>query len=356
MIRSFRLRDSLLVARLQRGGTPLDIEEQLTHPRSPLRSVLLNAILYPRSGPSTFILDQQDDNGRQLGLAQMRNRPGRPEQDVVFMSPTLDAGNGTHAIWQRLLTHLSIQTAERGSLRLYARLPLQGDELQLFKAVGFLEYGQEEIYRLNQPVDPVELQPALELRPQQSGDGWGLQKLYATVAPRAVQNAEGLAQVQWDLTPWHWGEQGRRDGYVWEANGELLAALHIRTGKCGYLIRTLLHPDALDQAEELVKAALSLTSSKPNLPVFFAFRQYEAGWQNVLPGLGFEVLTCQALVVKHMAVRVRQKSPALMAALEKSPTEGAAPSVISQSETEAVTGNRHPNQGQHYRQKTLTLL
>ena len=351
MIRSFRLRDSLLVARLQRGGTPLDIEEQLTHPRSPLRSVLLSAILYPRSGPSTFILDQQDDNGRQLGLAQMRHRPGRPEQDVVFMSPALDAGNGTHAIWQRLLTHLSIQTAERGSLRLYARLPLQGDELQLFKAMGFLEYGQEEIYRLNQPLDPAALQPALELRPQQPSDGWGLQKLYATVAPRVVQNAEGLAQAQWDLTPWHWGEQGRRDGYMWESNGELLAALHIRTGKCGYLIRTLLHPDALDQAEELIKAALSLISTQPHLPVFFTFRQYEAGWQNVLPGLGFEALTCQGLVVKHMAVRVRQKSPALMAALEKSPTEGAAPSAISHSETEPVAGSRR-----HYRQKTYTLL
>lgn len=271
------------------------------------------------------------------------------------MSPTLDAGNGAHAIWQRLLTHLSIQTAERGSLRLYARLPLQGDELQLFKAIGFLEYGQEEIYRLSQPFDPVALQPALGLRLQQSGDGWGLQKLYATVAPRAVQNAEGLAQAQWDLTPWHWGEQGRRDGYVWEANGELLAALHIRTGKCGFLIRTLLHLDALDQAEELVKAALSLTGIKPNLPVFFAFRQYEAGWQNVLPGLGFEPHTCQGLVVKHMAVRVRQKSPALMAALEKSPTEGAAPSAISQTETEAVAGNRRHNQSHHYHHKTYTL-
>ena len=356
MIRSFRLRDSLLVARLQRGGTPLDIEEQLTHPRSPLRSVLIKTMLKPRTGPSTFILDQQDENGRQLGLAQMRNRPGRPEQDVVFMSPTLDAGNGSHATWQRLLAHLCVQTAERGSLRIYARLPLQSDELQLFKAVGFLEYGQEEIYQLGQPVNPQARQSALELRPQQPSDGWGLQKLYATLAPRAVQNAEGLAQAQWDLTPWHWGEQGRRTGYVWEANGEILAALHIRTGKCGYLIRTLLHPEALEQAEELAKAALSLTGVKPNLPVFFAFRQYEAGWQNVLPGLGFAPLTSQALVVKHMAVRVRQKSPVLMPALEKSPPEGAATSVISQADTAPVEGVHHHNQAQHYRHKTCILL
>ena len=350
MIRSFRLRDSLLVARLQRGGTLLDIEEQLTHPRSPLRSVLLDSILNPRIGPSTFILDQQDEHGKLLGLAQMRSRPGRPERDVVFMAPTLDAGNGSHAIWQRLLTHLCVQTAERGSLRLYARLPMESDELQLFKNVGFLAYGEENIYQLNQNGDRKSAPVSLQLRPQQPSDGWGLQKLYATVAPRVVQNAEGLAQGQWDLTPRRWAEQGRRDGFVWEVDGEILAALHIRTGKCGYLIRTLLHPDALEQAEALGRAALSLTTLKRNLPVYFAFRQYEAGWQNVLPVLGFEPLTGQILVVKHMTVRVRGKLPALMPALEQSPTEGAAPSVISRSEAppvEPIRPNGHPQQHKH---------
>lgn len=332
MIRSFHLRDSLLVARLQRVGTPLDIEEQLTHPRSPLRSVLLDSILAPRSGPSTFILDQQDENGQLLGLAQMRPRPGRPERDVVFMAPALDAGNGSHAIWQRLLNHLCVQTAERGSLRIYARLPAQSEELQLFKNVGFLEYGQEHIYRLKDTVDRLAFNPGLELRPQQPSDGWGLQKLYATLAPRAVQNAEGLAQGQWALKPHRHGEQGRRAGYVWEEDGELLAALHIRVGKRGYLVRTLLHPDALDQAEVLGQAALNLTSLNPQLPVYFAFRQYEAGWQHILPALGFEPLTSQTLVVKHMTVRVRRKTPVLMPALEKSPTEGAATTAISRSE------------------------
>ncbi len=136
------MRHLRLVARLQRVGTSLDIEEQLTHPRSPLRSALLNSVLSPRSGPSTFILDQRDENKKLVGLAQMRIRPGRPERDVVFISPSLDAGNGSHAIWQRLLTHLCVQTAERGSLRIYARLPLQSEELQLFRNVGFIEYGQ----------------------------------------------------------------------------------------------------------------------------------------------------------------------------------------------------------------------
>ena len=356
MIRSFRLRDSLLVARLQRAGTPLDIEEQLTHPRSPLRSVLIDTVFNPHAGPSTFILDQQDEHGKLLGLAQMRLRPGRPERDVVFMAPALDAGNGSHAIWQRLLNYLCIQTAERGSLRVYARLPVQSEELHLFKHVGFQEYGEEDIYRLDQNGKCRSLKSDLQLRPQQASDGWGLQKLYASVAPKVVQNAEGLAQGQWELPPRRWGEQGRREGFVWEVDGEVLAALHLRAGKRGYLVRTLLHPDALEQVEALGRAALNLTILKPDLPVYFAVRQYEAGWPNVLPGLGFAPLGSQALVVRHMAVRVRGKIPALMKALEQSPTEGAAPSAISQSERIAGDKAGQNRQGRRTGQKILTLL
>ncbi len=170
------------------------------------------------------------------------------------------------------------------------------------------------------------------MRPQQPGDGWGLQKLYAALTPRAVQNVEGLAQGQWDLTRHHWGEQGRRDGYVWEVDGELLGALHIRTGECGYWIRTMLHPNILEKAKALCQAALQLTANKAHLPVYFAFRQYEAGWQNVLPALGFQPLTSQTLVVKPMTVRIREKSPSLMKALETGSTEGAAPTMMSRAE------------------------
>lgn len=356
LIKPFRLRDSRLVARLQWVGTPLDIEEQLTHPRSPLRSVWLDTLLAPHAGPSTFILDQQDENGKSVGLAQMRTRPGRPERDVVFMAPALTSGNGSHAIWQRLLTHLCVQTAERGNLRLYARLPVQGEELQVFKHVGFLEYGQEDIFQLDAAVNRHTVETGLTLRPQQASDGWGLQKLYTTLAPRAVQNAEGLAQGQWSLTHRRWGEQGRRFGYVWEVDGEILGALHLRAGKKGYWVRTLLHPDFLDQAEALGLAALRLTAAQPNLPVYFALREFEAGWRSVLPALGFKPLTSQTLAVKQMAVRVHQPSPKLIPALEQTPPEGAAPTVMVHSElTKAQPRQKNGHSRRHHQIFTLVF-
>ena len=263
----------------------------------------------------------------------MRIRPGCPQRDVVFMAPTLEVGNGNHAIWQRLLTHLCIQTAEHGCFRLYASLPAESEELKLFKNIGFLKYCQEDIYRLNPGVQRGKIYTTLPFRRQQPNDGWGLQKLYAILTPRPVQNAEGLAQGQWALARRRWGEPGRRKGYVWEEEGELLGALHIRAGKRGIWIRTLLHPDALDQVQAMVRAALSLTVNRnPSLPVYFALRQYEVGWRSTLTDLGFEALTTRTLVVKPMTVRVRDKSAARMSALETSPSEGAATTAISRSE------------------------
>ncbi|MBE7550421.1 MAG: hypothetical protein HS126_05015 [Anaerolineales bacterium] len=356
MIKAFHLRDSHLVARLQRVGTPLDIEEQLTHPRSPLRSVLLDTILAPHAGPSTFILDQQDEHGKSLGLAQVRSRSGRPERDVVFMSPALTNGNGSHAIWQRLLAHVCVKTAEQGNLRVYARLPVKSEELQLFKNVGFLEYSQEDIYQLDPAINRTAIRATLTLRLQRPSDGWGLQKLYTTLAPRMVQNAEGLAQGQWALAQRRWGEQGRREGYVWEVDGEILGALHIRSGKRGYWMRTLLHPDALEQAEALGEAALSLTAAQPHVPVYFALREFEAGWRNVLPELGFKPLTSQTLVVKHMAVRVRKLSPALIPALEQTPTEGTATTVMSPIELAQTTATPQKRQARRPNHQIFTSI
>jgi hypothetical protein len=329
LIRAFQLRDTHLMSRLQRDGVPLDLEEQLTHPRSPLRSVFFDTILSSRLGPTTFLLNQKDDQEKLLGLAQVRTRPGRPERVVVFMSPRLDNGPGSHAIWQRLLTHLCVQTAQWGSMRIYARLPLQSEEAQVFKNVGFMEYCAEEIFQLTSDTHRHSLDPKLKLRPQQASDGWGLQKLYASLTPRSVQNAEGLAQGQWELPAYRWGEQGRRSGYVWEVRGDLMGAVQVRLGKRGYWLRTLLHPNAMEHAEALARAALKLTLGKPKLPVYFAVRQYESGWPHILPTLGFTPLTSQMLLAKPMTVRVREMTPSLLPSLEANSPEGAAPSMMA---------------------------
>ena len=330
MIRPFHLRDTLMVSRLQKMGTALDVEEQLTHPRTALRSVLLDNLLSAQTIPSTFIIDHVDENGHHLGFAQMRPRPGRPEHDVVFIAPALEAGSGNHAIWQRLLTQLSIQTAEQGNFRLYAGLPIDDEALQVFKHVGFMAYCQQNIYKLTGNGGKVlEKSSHIKLRPQVHTDGWGLQKLYSVATPRGVQNSEGSAQGQWALPKRAWHMPGRRIGYLWEERGEILGAVHFRVGHKGVVLRTLLHSDSVDETENLLRAALSMMSSWVSRPVYLAIREYEPGWTSILPDLGFQEFASQTLVVKPMTVRVKTSVPIRVPTLEAAPSEGTATTAAS---------------------------
>jgi len=337
LIRSFRLGDIGVVSHLQQGGVLLDLETSLTNPHSPLSTALLSAVLPFRAGAHTFVIDHREENGHLLGLAQMRQRPGRPEYVIVFIAPALSSGNGMHAIWQRLLVHLCVRAGERGGQRLYAGLPADGEEYQIFRHVGFAAYAQESVFMLTAPVSRLEEIEPLPLRRQRERDSWSLQQLYASVTPRAVQNAEGSAQAQWELSRVGWGGYLHRRGYVWESRGEIGAALQFRSSRAGHWVRMLLHPDALDQADALVAAALARVPRAPNQKLYCAVRTYEAGMSSALSDWGFQPVGSQTLVVKHTTVWARGLATQPVSALEGH-AESATPSAVPQSN---IVSTRH---------------
>ena len=295
----------------------LDLETCLTRPRSPLSTAVVSSLLLSRAGGCTYIIDQKEENGYLLGMAQMRQRQGRPEYVVVFIAPALASGNGVHAIWQRLLTYLCVKAGEKGGQRLYAGLPADGEEeYQIFRHVGFVAYAQEDVFQLVSPALRLMGIEPLPLRHQRDRDSWGLQQLYATITPRAVQNAEGSAQGQWELSGRGWGSYSQRRGYVWESRGEIWAALQIHSSRAGHWLRMLLHPDALDQADMLVAAALSRVHCAPGQKLYCAVRTYEAGIPSVLVASGFQPIGSQTLVVKYTTVWAREPAVQRVPALE----------------------------------------
>lgn len=320
MIRPFYLRDVGLVVRLQRRGAPLDLETRLTRSRSPLSAALIARGLGFGNGVCTCIIDHKEDSGHWLGLAQMQQLPGRPDYIITFIAPALTAGSGVHAIWQRVLAHLCVAAGERGGQRLYAGLPQDGEEYQIFRHTGFTAYAQEEVYQWT----PSAVQPGVEplpLRRQQERDSWRLQQLYATITPRVVQNAEGSAQGEWELSQRLWLAGSRRQGFVWESHGDIAAALQIRSGPHAHWLRLLLHPDLIDQADALVVAALARARCRPNQKLYCAVRTYESGISPALRAFGFRTIGSQTLVVKYIAALVReslaQALPALNGTIER---------------------------------------
>jgi hypothetical protein len=295
----------------------------------------------------TCIINQQEENGRLLGLAQMRRRSNSPEHVVVFIAPALTSANGTHAIWQRLLAFLCIKAGEQGSQRVYAGLPADGEEYQIFRHVGFTAYAQEDVFELAKgPARPAQVEP-LALRRQRSPDSWGIQQLYATVTPRAVQNAEGSARSQWELSgsPW-WTSGLSRQGFVWESGDEIWAALQIRSSRAAHWLRLLLHPDVLEQADGLVAAALARVRRAPGQKLYCAVRTYEAGIRSALMAYGFQLLDSQTLTVKHTTVWSREPALHKVRALEGH-AESATPSAVRH----ARVANDKPaeHNGSHHR-------
>lgn len=319
------------MARLQQNGVLLDLETSLTRPRSPLSTAVVSSLLLSRTGASTYIVNHKEENGHLSGLAQMQRRPSRLEHVVVFVAPALTSGNGAHAVWQRLLTHLCVKAGEQGGQRVYAGLPADGEEYQIFRHVGFTAYAQEDVFELVTAPSSLGGVEPLPLRRQRSRDSWGLQRLYAMVTPRAVQNAEGSAQAQWELgrRGW-WGPYPHRQGYVWESRGEIEAALQIRSSRAGHWLRMLLHPDSLDQADRLVVAALSFVRCAPGQKLYCAVRTYEAGVRSALTAWGLQVVGSQTLTVKHTTVWAREPAAQPVHALEGH-AESATPTAVPHS-------------------------
>jgi len=339
LIKAFQVQDLFSVAVLQKQGQVLDLVERLVHPRSPLQAALLAIVLPSHLATSTFIFDHADETEHSRGLIQTRGRLGRPEQDVVFLGPALEYGNGSHALWQRLLTHVCVKAGESGNHRIYARLEHDSDAVQIFKNVGFSAYAEEAVFCLEPTRFPTKPQDTLGLRKQVVADSWSLQRLYAAVTPRAVQFAEGLAQGQWQLHNRPLDNRGRRYGYVWEREGEILAALHIRSGKAGYGLKLLVHPDVEDQVNALLQAALSLIQpARGGLkkPVYSSLRTYQSELGLVLADYRFQKIATQVVMVKHTTVRAKDVLTRLIAFEAPVEAKPAVPAPFLKADT------RHP--------------
>jgi len=357
MIRSFGVRDLLLVGNLQKKGACLDPEIALTRPYSPLLAALSSYFPIHEAGTSTFVLEAMDqgstsanrhgerppersrraaersEHRRVQGLAQMRQRRGRPEADVIYLAPSLrqpfdeaqdraqdtafSTADEASTIWYRLLNHLCARAGERGIQRLFAHLTEDGEEIETFQQLGFSPYTREDILCLNGLSESHRRLDRVVMRPQQAVDAWALQRLYANVAPRLVQQAESLGERGWERSSADWPLRTGSEGYVLEDNGEIVSYLLFSGGRIGHWMRILLHPQAYDRADEVIQHGLAFLSHYPPCPIYCSVREYEGGLRAPLQDWGFEPFGSQAILVKHTTVRIKEPTRKLVPALDK---------------------------------------
>jgi hypothetical protein len=144
-----------------------------------------------------------------------------------------------------------------------------------------------------------------------------------------------------------------RQGYVWESQDDIWAALQIRSSRAGHWLRMLLHPEALDQADGLVAAALARVRCGPGQKLYCAVRTYEAGIPAALTAWGFQLIQSQTLAVKHTTVLARERASQPVHALEGH-AESATPSAVPRSKA-LITRDKQRNGNRHRGDLTALL-
>jgi hypothetical protein len=321
VIRPVRVGDIFTIQRLGRQATKLATIEALLHPQSAFRAALTAAFLWNDAKVTTYLLHRREHGLANAGLLQMQKRPGRPEADILLLAPALDTTWGHPAIWQKLLAHAVNEAPQQGLARLYADVPDQPLPVNTVAGVGFRVYTRQTIWRLSaQSIEAHVDQRSSAIRPQNRGDEWALQRLYARITPGPVQQAEGMhadESVKPPLLDWWRG--GMRKSFVLERGDDVQGCVQVAYGTHGVWLQIWAdtrQPDT-SQLHELVRYGLTtIRQDGVRLPIYAGVCEYESVLGAVFTDYGFAPFTDRAKMVKHVMQWVRTVSPILKPVLE----------------------------------------
>jgi hypothetical protein len=198
--------------------------------------------------------------------------------------------------------------------RLLIYLPADDDRLSAFQRAAFHIYTHEDLFQLANPPSEMSAEQGSRFRPRRAADAWGLARLYNAVTPPVAQQAEGLRQAGRAEAICVPLASRRTRGYVLEIGQEILGYAETRRGNRGAWVRFLLHPQAWDMAETLVRGALGRL---PDQRTYCALPDYQGGVRSALQSVGFELFGRQALLVRYIAVFARRSVAELVGVVEK---------------------------------------
>jgi hypothetical protein len=319
MTRWLGFSDLIAIQQLQARGIQLDLERAVLWPHTPLRAALTPRLPFSHISAETIVLYANNARRtRALGFLQARERRGRPEADIAFIAPSLEADEDAVSIWYRLLAECAQEIGERGGQRIFAQISGGNGAEEVFRQAGYTIYAREDVYRLTHW--GAHLDKSRMLRHQRARDGWTLLRLYAQFTPRAVQIAEGMLSPEGQGGKvGDWWDQSRGSGFILESDSEIAGAARLRRGNAAYWLHFWLHPQAEEQSDQLVRGALAVLWAAPRHPIYCNVRDYESGLRGALEQAGFQYFLTRSLLVKHTTARAKESVIKLMPALEKRP-------------------------------------
>jgi hypothetical protein len=309
------LRDLGLLVQLQKAHVSLCPIETLTRPQSPVWEALASLLPFDEAKSWTLVLHEQRQGDKQTGFLQAKQPPGRPTLHIQRLTPPLDGGEDTQAAWSQLINYAVTAAGDRGIQRIFSCAGNGSPERAVLSAAGFSLYAREDIYRLD-AASYSQAHAPNGVRPEQSVDLVGINRLYGEITPRLVQQAETPAGTStgWLYEPMDWN---RGEGFVLEDKVGIAGYGHLLSGLIGHWLRILVHARAYDRASDLVDYGLALLNYYSPLPVYCGVREYQGGIRVPLEERGFQMFSAQCRLVRHTMARVKEPARSLVPALEK---------------------------------------
>lgn len=243
-----------------------------------------------------------EENGKVVGFIQASSQPTsldlRRARVLQVLNLQVADGADSDEVAPALVQHLCNQALERGTLRLFVRLPDRDPLLPAFRLQGFRQYATEQVVYADQPRRRSDRYPD-GLRAFKRGDDRRLYALYRKVTPQGVSQVEAPTYREWkalhsaDLTGGHVVDRVGLEGWVRMQRG---------SGARPDTLQFMALPEDPLPAE-LADFGISLLGDS-DAPAWSSLRHYDWHMIDALRGRGFNVLLTQLLLVKELAVRV----------------------------------------------------
>lgn len=289
MIRSFDWRDFPELHRNRNEGIWLDTSLALTRWMGLVPAGALLATLAPATGIFTFVATNGENGAKQV-VGQFLHTPGTPNARLTFITPedAIESPDVPH-----LLDHLATRAGEHGAHNLLAEVNDRSAAYDVLRAAGFAVYTRQRIWVL----DPRADTPNTLWRPVTEADEMHVHYLYHSLVPALVQQTEP--------PPWE-----HMNGLAYFSDEEMLGYVHLSYGPKGILAQPFIHPDT-DHAEELLRSLHPAISNVRSRPVYLCVRSHQAWLGHHLDELGFQSGGRQAVMVKRLAVALKEPVPSL---------------------------------------------
>lgn len=290
--RSLDILDLPFLARSSQDVLALDSARLLTR-GNPIGARALLSYLNPGRQLYTAIATE---NGDSL-MGQVTLKMDEPSARLTFLAPA-EKVNG---LTLPLLDHLSRQAGEWGALHILAEVDEDSPAFKLLRQAGFAMYAWQRAWRLPKAPGRVATHPWSKT---EEIDWPGIQSLRGQIVPALLQPIENLPKEALGLACY--------------AQGDLQAFVAVDSGTRGIWLQPLMPPE-MDCAAERLMDMLSAIPGAHRLPVYLCVRSYQAWLESVLDELGAEPGPRQAIMVKRLAMAIKeaQTIPGIEKALAK---------------------------------------